>query len=280
MKYDLNLKMIKSNFDHFANMAVSSYGKSTSKSFDRSNDIIYLNGDYFIIAANTANELSEKPIISTKNNKFHLFYNDDKILENLFKPKKIKITTIIYENDKVIKQDNDVKYVNGEKVVIENSYFYHHTTSNHYSYKMTDLNAIDGIYFNEVIFINNIHDDELYLKVKDYEYSLTCNNSSRLVFMSGVSETHDTKISISNNLYIDTSKYDIESFEKDRLDFYLNIIKKYENAFNNIQLSLDQFLDIKNNYYSHDDSVYSSYDNNNNFIIATMDYLLYHKMIK
>ena len=47
MKYDLNLKMIKSNFDHFANMAVSSYGKSTSKSFARSNDIIYLNERLF-----------------------------------------------------------------------------------------------------------------------------------------------------------------------------------------------------------------------------------------
>ena len=277
MKHDLNLKMIKSNFDHFVNMALSSYRKSTSKSFTRSNDIIYLNDDYFIISANTADELSEKPIISTKNNKFHLFYNDDKILENLFKTKKIKITTIIYENDKVINQDNDVKYVNDEKVIIENSYFYHHTTSIHYCYKMTNLNAIDGIYFNEEIFINNIC-DELCLKVKDYEYSLTCNNS-RLVFMSDVSETHDTKISISNNLYIDTTKCDIESFEKDRLDFYLNIIKKYENTFNNIQLSLDQFLDIKNNYYCHNSDLYS-YDNDNNFIIATMDYLIYHKMIK
>ena len=277
MKHDLNLKMIKSNFDHFVNMALSSYRKSTSKSFTRSNDIIYLNDDYFIISANTADELSEKPIISTKNNKFHLFYNDDKILENLFKTKKIKITTIIYENDKVINQDNDVKYVNDEKVIIENSYFYHHTTSIHYRYKMTNLNAIDGIYFNEEIFINNIC-DELRLKVNDYEYSLTCNNS-RLVFMSDVSETHDTKISISNNLYIDTTKCDIESFEKDRLDFYLNIIKKYENTFNNIQLSLDQFLDIKNNYYCHNSDLYS-YDNDNNFIIATMDYLLYHKMIK
>ena len=278
MKHDLNLKMIKSNFDHFVNMALSSYRKSTSKSFTRSNDIIYLNDDYFIISANTADELSEKPIISTKNNKFHLFYNDDKILENLFKTKKIKITTIIYENDKVINQDNDIKYVNDEKIIIENSYYYHHSTSNHYTYKMTKLNIIDGIYFNEEIFINNMK-DKLYLRVNDYEYCLTCNNSKHIIFISGISEIHDTKISISNDLYIDTSKYDIESFEKDRLDFYLNIIKKYENTFNNIQLSLDQFLDIKNNYYCDNSDLYS-YDNDNNFIIATMDYLLYHKMIK
>ena len=97
MKYILNLKTIKSNFDHFANLAVSSYRKLTSKSFASSNDIIYLNDNYFIISANGSKQLSEKPIISTKNNKFHLFYNDDKILENLFKTKKIKITTIIYE---------------------------------------------------------------------------------------------------------------------------------------------------------------------------------------
>ena len=95
MKHDLNLKMIKSNFDHFVNMALSSYRKSTSKSFTRSNDIIYLNDDYFIISANTADELSEKPIISTKNNKFHLFYNDDKILENLSIKHKIKIMSVM-----------------------------------------------------------------------------------------------------------------------------------------------------------------------------------------
>ena len=152
MKYILNLKTIKSNFDHFANLAVSSYRKLTSKSFASSNDIIYLNDNYFIISANGSKQLSEKPIISTNNNRFHLFYNDKKILENLFKTKKIKITTIVSENDKVIKQDNDVEYINDEKIIIENSYYYHHSTSNHYTYKMTKLNIIDGIYFNEKIF--------------------------------------------------------------------------------------------------------------------------------
>ena len=130
MKYILNLKTIKSNFDHFANLAVSSYRKLTSKSFASSNDIIYLNDNYFIISANGSKQLSEKPIISTNNNRFHLFYNDKKILENLFKTKKIKITTIVSENDKVIKQDNDVEYINDEKIIIENSYYYHHSTSN------------------------------------------------------------------------------------------------------------------------------------------------------
>jgi hypothetical protein len=71
----------------------------------------------------------------------------------------------------------------------------------------------------------------------------------------------------------------VKVVEKHRLDFYLNIIKKYENTFNNIQLSLDQFLDIKNNYYCHNSDLYS-YDNDNNFIIATMDYLRNKDLIK
>ena len=279
MKYILNLKTIKSNFDHFANLAVSSYRKLTSKSFASSNDIIYLNDNYFIISANGSKQLSEKPIISTNNNRFHLFYNDEKILENLFKTKKIKITTIVSENDKVIKQDNDVEYINDEKIIIENYYYYHHSTSNYYTYKMTTTNDIDGIYFNEEIFINNMK-DKLYLRVNDYEYCLTCNNNSKhIIFISGISEIHDTKISISNDLYIDTSICDIENFEKDKIDFYMNIIKKYENTFNNIQFSIDQIFDIKNNYYCHNSDLYS-YDNNNNFIIATMDYLRDKDLIK